>query len=61
MIDIFVRAFSDNYSNHNDIEPETHNPNIRIIIDTETTIDQYCKRPLKIDQKRPLKIDQLYL
>jgi len=41
MSDIFVRAFSDNYSNHNDIEEETHNPNIRMIIDTETTTDQY--------------------
>jgi len=49
MTDIFVRAFSDNYSNHNDkqnnkqnsTEPEIHNPDIRMIIDTETTIDQY--------------------
>jgi len=41
MTDIFIRAFSDNYSNHNDIELEIHNPNIRMIIDTETTIDQY--------------------
>jgi len=41
MTDIFVRAFSDNYSNHNDIEDEIHNSNIRMIIDTETTTDQY--------------------
>jgi len=41
MNDIFVRAFSDNYSDHNDVEPEFHNPNIRMIIDTETTTDQY--------------------
>jgi len=40
MTDIFVRTFSDNYSDHNDVEPEFHNPNIRIIIDTETTTDQ---------------------
>ena len=41
MTDIFVRAFSDNNSNHNDVEPEIHNQNIRMIIDTETTIDRY--------------------
>jgi len=41
MSDIFVRAFSDNYSNHKDKEPEIHNSNIIMTIDTETTIDQY--------------------
>ena len=41
MTDIFVRAFSDNYSDHNDVEPEFQNPNIRMTIDTETTTDQY--------------------
>jgi len=41
MTDIFVRAFSYNYSDHNDVEPEIHNPNIRMIIDTETTTDPY--------------------
>jgi hypothetical protein len=41
MSDIFVRAFSDNYLNHNDIDDETHNPTIRMIIDAETTTDQY--------------------
>ncbi len=41
MIDSFVRAFSDNNSNHNDVEPEIHNSNIRMIIDTEITTDQY--------------------
>ena len=41
MTDIFVRAFSDKYSNHISKEPEIHNPNIRMIIDTETTTDRY--------------------
>jgi len=41
MSDIFVRAFSDNYSKHKDTKRDNHNSNIRMIIDTETTIDQY--------------------
>jgi hypothetical protein len=41
MTDIFLRAFSDINSNHTDVEPETHNPNIRMYIDTETTTDSY--------------------
>jgi hypothetical protein len=40
MSDIFVRAFSDNYSTHK-VKNESHNSNIRLIIDTETTIDRY--------------------
>ena len=41
MTDIFVRAFSDIYSNHNNIAPEIHNSSIRMFIDTETTVDRY--------------------
>jgi hypothetical protein len=41
MSDIFVRAFSDNNSFHNGVKPEIHNQNIRMYIDTETTIDQF--------------------
>ena len=41
MSDIFVRAFTDNRNDFKEYEDETHNPNIRLIIDTETTIDQY--------------------
>jgi len=41
MCDIFVRAFTDNYSNHNDFDNEIHNSNIRMFIDAETTTDQY--------------------
>jgi hypothetical protein len=41
MTDIFLRAFSDINFNHTDVEPETHNPNIRMYIDTETTTDSY--------------------
>jgi len=46
MIDIFLRAFSDIYSDHNDVEPEIHNPNIRMTIDTETTTDRYLNLTL---------------
>jgi len=41
MTDIFVRVFSNNYPNHDDINDEIHNPNIRMFIDTETTTDRY--------------------
>jgi len=42
MSDIFVRAFSNNNSNHNDFDNEIHNQNIRMFIDTETTTtDRY--------------------
>ncbi|PMP74703.1 MAG: hypothetical protein C0180_03490 [Aciduliprofundum sp.] len=41
MSDIFVRAFTDNKNDFKENEEETHNHNIRLIIDTETTIDQY--------------------
>ena len=41
MSDIFVRAFSDNYSKHKDTEHDNQNPNFRMIIDTETTTDRY--------------------
>jgi hypothetical protein len=41
MSDIFLRAFSDSLSNHNHVKSETHNPNIRMYIDTETSVDSY--------------------
>ena len=41
MSDIFVRAFSPNKKKKYTKEPENHNTNIRLIFDTETTIDQY--------------------
>ena len=41
MSDIFVRAFADNSSEYKHKEKEYHNHNIRMTIDTETTIDQY--------------------
>ncbi|MGP6207903.1 hypothetical protein ACNF42_07760 [Cuniculiplasma sp. SKW3] len=41
MSDIFVRAFTGNSKEKHTKEPENHNPNIRLIFDTETTIDQY--------------------
>lgn len=41
MSDIFVRAYADNRSKSKNKEPEYHNPNIVLILDTETTIDQY--------------------
>ena len=41
MSDIFVRAFTDNKTEFKHNEPENHNKNIRLIFDTETTIDQY--------------------
>ena len=41
MSDIFVRAYTDNRSEFMHKEPEYHNPNIVMILDTETTIDQY--------------------
>ncbi|MHB8371414.1 MAG: hypothetical protein ACYDAO_00080 [Thermoplasmataceae archaeon] len=41
MSDIFVRAFADNSSEYKHKEEEYHNHNIRMTIDTETTIDQY--------------------
>jgi len=41
MTDIFVRAFSDNYSKHNNKKPENHESKIRMTIDTETSSDQY--------------------
>ena len=41
MSDIFVRAFSSNKKKKYTKEPENHNTNIRLIFDTETTIDQY--------------------
>ena len=41
MTDIFVRAYTDNRSEFKHNEPDYHNPNITLILDTETTIDQY--------------------
>ena len=41
MTDIFVRAFTDNSTEYRRKDPENHNPNIRLIFDTETTTDQY--------------------
>ncbi|MGP6220500.1 hypothetical protein [Caldiplasma sukawensis] len=41
MCDIFVRVFTGNNKEKHTIEPENHNRNIRLIFDTETTIDQY--------------------
>ena len=41
MSDIFVRAFSSNKKKKYTKEPENHYSNIRLIFDTETTIDQY--------------------
>ena len=41
MSDIFVRAFTGNKKETHAKEPENHNSNIRLIFDTETTIDQY--------------------
>jgi hypothetical protein len=38
---IFVRAFTGNKREKHIKEPENHNANIRLIFDTETTIDQY--------------------
>lgn len=41
MSDIFVRAFTGSMNKYTRREPEIHNKNIRLIFDTETTIDQY--------------------
>ena len=41
MTDIFVRAFTDNKPESKPKDPENHNQNIRLIFDTETSIDQY--------------------
>lgn len=41
MSDIFVRAYTDNRSESKHKEPDYHNPNITLVLDTETTIDQY--------------------
>ena len=41
MSDIFVRAFTKNKKEKRVKESEDHNANIRLIFDTETTIDQY--------------------
>lgn len=41
MSDIFVRAYTDNRSEFKNKKTEYHNPNIVLILDTETTIDQY--------------------
>ena len=41
MSDIYVRAFTDNKTEFKHNEPKNHNKNIRLIFDTETTIDQY--------------------
>ena len=41
MSDIFVRAYTDNRSEFKPKEPEYHNSNITLILDTETTVDQY--------------------
>jgi len=41
MTDIFVRAFTKNKREKRGKEPEDHNANLRLIFDTETTIDQY--------------------
>ena len=41
MSDIFVRAFNENKREKHTKEKEDHNANIRLIFDTETTIDQY--------------------
>ncbi|AKA49670.1 hypothetical protein IX51_11800 [uncultured archaeon] len=41
MSDIFVRAYTDNRSELKHKEPESHNSNIVLILDTETTTDQY--------------------
>jgi len=41
MTDIFVRAFSVNNREKHVKETANHNPNIRLIFDTETTIDRY--------------------
>lgn len=41
MTDIFVRAFSVNNREKHVKETKNHNTNIRLIFDTETTIDQY--------------------
>ena len=41
MNDIFVRAFTGNEKKKHTKDPENHNTNIRLIFDTETTIDQY--------------------
>ena len=41
MNDIFVRAFTGNGKKKHTKDRENHNTNIRLIFDTETTIDQY--------------------
>ena len=41
MNDIFVRAFTDNKPVSKPKDPENHNKNIQLILDTETTVDQY--------------------
>ena len=41
MSDIFVRAFTGNEKKNHTKESENHNTNIRLIFDTETTINQY--------------------
>ncbi|MEM3828877.1 MAG: hypothetical protein QXP36_06660, partial [Conexivisphaerales archaeon] len=41
MTDIFVRPFTDSISKSSHREEINHNHNIRLIFDTETTIDQY--------------------
>ena len=41
MSDIFVRAFTGNKKETHAKEPENHNTTIKLIFDTETTIDQY--------------------
>ena len=41
MTDIFVRAFSLNNREKHVKETENHNPNVRLIFDTETTTDRY--------------------
>jgi len=41
MTSIFLRAFSDNYFVNERRDNEGHNPRIRVVLDTETTIDEY--------------------
>ncbi|MEM3573574.1 MAG: hypothetical protein QXJ62_05025 [Nitrososphaeria archaeon] len=41
MTNIFVRAFTDSFSESSHIEEINHNPDIQLILDTETTTDQY--------------------
>ena len=41
MNDIFLRAYTDHILKNKGKYQEDHNPNIRLILDTETTVDQY--------------------